>query len=322
MTDTPEAFSVDEISNLAASVMPGAEPAPAPESVADTSADTSAEEAHAEGDEAAETEVSEAVETSAEEAQEAEPEKAKRKYVRKEERDRIAAQRDDYRRKAEELSATLERQQQLVEKLMGHAVTPQQAEVEAEDDEILDEVGFKKATQYTDERTTNLELRQFDQQLRLELASFGEKAPEVLQAVEWHKAIEAAKAAMRDGLDVSSLTQAQQKKYIDAAAKKMDAEGLALFRKGLNPLTTVYHEAILGGFRPELFSGKAPAPAKGADKPKVDMRAVEQARQEAGAPTHIREAVKVEAGDWAASIYKDAKDIGISDSYLRKLGLS
>lgn len=304
----PEAFSDDEIKAMMQSKQPAKEEAQEQEE--------SEEEGEDEGSEEEETEV-------AEEQVEEKQEKKRSTVVSRTRFDEVNEQKNGYKSKAEQLEEKIQKVEADNAKLLAlikSAVDgkPDESEAEAEDDEIIDTALHKQVK----ELKADAEKTKKEQAVQGYLAAL-DKADQVgaakfddyKTAVDFVVAQEAYKIMNRAQVLGEKLTEAQA---IEEAMKDLNREMFPIHNKGASSealASYIYNRAKAGG-----FNAKA---SKQAGKPKVNMKAVQRARDEAGAPTVQRESVKITQGtNWEDDLARRAKEHGMSTSYMRAMGLA
>lgn len=188
---------------------------------------------------------------------------------------------------------------------------------EGAEEEIVDEVLAKKV----DERFAKLEAEVNGTKLQsaIEMADdAGRKSFTDYDAATEHLvAAEAARLIQRDGAMGKKMSN---ETAIIKAAEAIWGDITELHKAGVAPQKIAaysYNQAITKGFTP-----KAAKAAKDTSKPRVDMKAVERAREEAGAPAIEREEVRIKPGnrweDDVAARFK-AKHGNGKDDYLEKM---
>lgn len=251
-----------------------------------------------------------------------EGQKQRSKRVTRERFDEVNEQKNTYKSRADELQRELETERARSQRLSDFIRKATEGEAkkdELEEEEIIDEVLGKKVSGVSTELKEvkqEIAAERFQRSLSDEDAIGRKSLTDYDNAVSFVVATEAHQVIARHAALGKKISE---EKAIEEAMKTINRDLYDVHQQGGRSGTIakyVYDRAIARGFTPVQAK-------KAAEKSKVDMKAVERARQEAGAPAVERESVKINGANWNDELAgRASKEFKPSDKrYLEKWGL-
>lgn len=253
-----------------------------------------------------------------ENAEAAEEQKQRSKRVSRERFDEVNEQKNTYKSRNEELQRELEAERARNQRLADFIkkATAGTSEQDDSDEEVLDEALDKKVSGELKEIKQEIAVERFQRSLASEDAIGREKLKDYDNAVSFVVATEAHQIIARGAALGKKIPE---EKAIEEAMVAINRDLYDVHQQSGRSGTIaqyVYDRAIARGFTPTQAK-------KTAEKSKVDMKAVERARQEAGAPAIERESVKINGANWNDDLAgRASKEFKPSDKrYLEKWGI-
>lgn len=240
-----------------------------------------------------------------------EEEKPRSKMIPRDRFDEVNEKRNEAERRAQELEYKLNQQTEAMDKLLRKLSGEPEKEQE-EENEVLDDVLKKQV----DSKFSQIEERDFQRTVNQEAQLARQHAPDFDNAYNYLLAAGA--------YDIINSYQAVGKSIgeqeaIGLAQEAVEKEMRYLYTNNAQPgamAQRLYNAALARGYTPEQAEKASNKAGNG-----VNMKAVDKARREAGAPAIEKESVQMEPTGEIDNIYKDAVEAGFSKEYLRKLGL-
>ena len=212
--------------------------------------------------------------------------------------------------RAQELEYKLNQQTEAFNKLMAK-LSGESSDASEDDDEILDTALEKKV----EGKFSKIEERDFERTKAQEIAYLGANSGEVYEKAVAAIAIEVMENEQGYGrnLDIAQ-AESLARQIADKQMRTMYAENA---KPGAIARALSRKAQQLDYMLSQNDNTKQPLPKKVNG---VNMKSVEKARQQAGAPSIEKEAVTMQPNNIVASEIKKAREAGYSDDYLSQFG--
>lgn len=249
--------------------------------------------------------------------QEPEVEKKRSKYVPRNRFDEVTEQKNTFKSEAERLRNELALEREKAERLLDFvkkSTLGADSKEQGDKEEILDEALDKKLSSEIENLKMERAIDRFQYSLG-EADRIGRSAFEDYDAATNHLiASEASQMMTRAEVMGKKLDKNQA---VQLARQSLAQDFFQIQQNGGDPSSIAayaYKQAQARG-----FSGKKESKQAGS---KIDMKQVQRAREEAGAPTIARESVKITGGNWQEEMSAMArKDMGDNHKSLKHWGL-